>query len=313
MITNDRLIWNVTGQTHQLRVFRGRPTGTPTYQVVREYMTDDSTPEFSGNATIDSYTQSLTAAAGPNQADPNKITPASTAGLIAGQRYLLHEASTGMQEWVTPTEIESSYLRVRNGLRNNYTTAATLDSTYLSFTVDSTFITSKVKVNVQPDPNPGYRVRWSYTVGSTTEYAYTFFTVVRAKMPHNVDVGDVTPRAHGLVEAMPAEFIGEQLRPVIDSAYQVVQADLAACDVNPDAFRDTQVIDELTIRATLMLLAQGGWKPLGYQTIAEYYKVVSDDYHRFLEKRIQVVLKPRISFGIAGEAELVFAEPGWSK
>lgn len=310
MRTNDRLIYGVTGQTHAYRVTQGRPSSA-SYFVIREYMTDDSTPEFSGTAAIDSYTQSLTAAAGPSQADPAKITPASTTGIVSSQLYLLHE--NAMQEWVAPIEVETGFIRVRNGLKNNFTTAAILDSTQLTLTVDPTFITSKVKVNVQPDPNPGYRVVWTYVVSGVTYVAYSFFTVVRSRMPHSVTVQDVSMRAHGLNEGMPSEFLAEQLRPVIDAAYQRVQADLATCDLNPDAFRDTQVIDEMTIRATLVLLAEAGWRPLSYQTISEYYKVVADSYDRFFEQRIKVALKPRIAFGIAGEAEQVFAEAGWSK
>ncbi len=335
MRVNDRILYNVPNQTHLFRVHQGRPDASPapTCFVSREYMTDDATPEWCAAGavvngitypagglvvdaivvTADTYTQSLTSAAGPGQSDPAKIIPASTSGLVTdgSRQYQIRE--NAMKEWVTLNEVESGYVRARNSLKNNYTTAAVLESTYLSLAISNVWIASKVKVNVQPDPNPGYRVIWTYYVNGVQYTAYSFLTVVRARMPHSVIPSDIAARAHGFMDTMPVEFRAEDGRPLIDAAYAVVQADMATFDVNPDAFRDTQLVDEMVILKTLALLADGGWKPLGYSTLAEYRKTTHDNYDRFVEQRLKVSMKPRIAFGIAGEAETVFAEPSWSK
>jgi hypothetical protein len=141
---NVALMFNVLGQTLNHRVIQGRPTAA-TFQVFRNYAVDEGTAEFSGSATIDSVNTTVNVASGAAQTDPQKISLASTAGIVTGRKYLLSEVS--LQEWLEPMEVQPTYIRVRFPLANNYTTAALFQSTVISAAVDATFIQTLGKVS----------------------------------------------------------------------------------------------------------------------------------------------------------------------
>lgn len=77
-------------------------------------------------ATVDSYSQALTATAGAGAADPRKISVASTAGLAVGRQYLL-TATNGQRELVTcDSVVADSYIRTRVPLVGTFPVGSTL-------------------------------------------------------------------------------------------------------------------------------------------------------------------------------------------
>lgn len=303
------ITWNVTGQQLTLRAPNGRPTAA-TFQVFRNYTSDDGTPEFSGAATIDAPNTTVSASSGPAQADPQKLSLASTAGIVTGRKYLLSE--NALQEWVEPIEVRASYIRVRHPLKNNYTTAATLVSTWITAAVDAAFVADLSKLSDLTDMQADYRVRWSITVGGQTVVAHSFFDVVRAEARHSVDVDDVNARAPGLVDSLPTEYRSEDGRALVDAAWRALRAHFAALAIDVNSLRDDEVIDELVILRALRVLAEGGWHPKGIEWGA-YLELVTSNYDRFFEQHFAVTVKHR------QQEESVFADsrtrpaPFWSK
>lgn len=309
MRSTSNVIYGITGQTLEYRVPQGRPTSA-TGEVFYDTGTDDSTPLWTFTATVDSVNTTLTAASGLGQTDATKLNVSPTS-FVTTRKYLISEAS--MKEWITPAQIAAAAVYARHPLQNAYTTSATVVGTTLIATVDSTFIADASYISDQKDQNPGYRVRWEIVVGSTTTVAYTFFDVVRSIVTHQVDIEDINARAPGLMDTLPIDYRTEQGRPLLDAAWQSVQAKLASIGVDTDALRDDQILDELVVLRSLCILALGGWRPSTYDSVGAYLAAVTEEYNTFLEQHFSVTLKHRIAEGTSGAADTVHAQPFWSK
>lgn len=293
------IIYNVTGQTLILRAMEGQPSSA-TFAVYPDYADDDATAEFSGSGTVDTVSTTVSAASGPSQADPQKLSLTSTTSIVTGRKYLLAENS--LKEWVEPISIHSGYIRVRHPLQSDYTTAATFKGTTVTATVDATWVADEGNISDHLDPNPDYRVRWEYVVSGTTYVAYTFFDLARATIGTQVDIDDVNARAPGLYDTMPVEYRADQGRSLIDAAWRSVQAVFASMGVDTDAVRDNQVLDELVIMKALHVLAMGGWKPLGFD-LPDYVEATRVQFDRFLEQHFSVAPKHRLAMGTGGGVE----------
>src|SRR5689334_5792748 len=137
MRTIAALTLNVLGQQLALQVPNGRPSAA-TFDVFRNYTSDDATPEFTGAAVVDAPNTTVSASSGPTEIDPQKLSLASTTGIVTGRKYLVSE--NAVQEWVEPVEIRAGYIRTRHPLKNSFTTAATFVSTWITGAVDAAFI-----------------------------------------------------------------------------------------------------------------------------------------------------------------------------
>jgi hypothetical protein len=281
------LTFEALGQTLETLVRNGRPTSA-TFEVFRQYDDDEADAAFSGSATVDSPNTTLSGAAGPTQADPYRLPLTSTAGLVAGKRYLLSQNS--LQEWLTLSEVGSGYARALEPLQNAYTSGATFQSTWLSAAVDATFIQDLDNLSDLLDTTPDYRVKWTIVVGGATVVAYTFFDVVRAVMSHAVEISDLDDAAPGLLHTLPVHHRADAGRRLISRAWSSVRAELLVSGVDINAIREEEVLDELVILRGLLALAEGGWSPPGMDK-ADYLRDRTDKWDRFLEKHFKVVLK----------------------
>jgi hypothetical protein len=310
MRTTASILYGIASQTLSHRVLAGRPTSA-TFKVFNDYAGDDDTTEFSGSASVSAVSTTVSSASGPSQADPTKISLTATTSVTTSEKYLIAEGSR--YEWVQPVEIVSgSYIRVRYPLKNDYTTAATFVGTTLSAAVDDTWAADLGNVSDQLDPNPGYRVRWAILVGGVTTVEYSYFDLVRAAVSHSVDVDDLSIRAPGYFDSIPTDYRVEQGRPIIEAAWQAVQAKLAAMSIDTDALRDSQLLDELVLLKSLCMIARGGWAP-GAFSLPDYIKVTQDDFDRFIEQHLQVARPHTLAEGTSGAAENVPVKSYWSK
>jgi hypothetical protein len=310
--TTTDIIYNVTGQTLTYRVLQGQPSSA-TYIVLEDTSDDDATAEFSGSATVDSVSTTVDVTSGLGQVDQHKISLAATTSIAVGTKYLISDNSK--KEWVEPIEIVSAdYIRVRHPLRNSYSTSATFVGTTISAAVDSTWVAAEENISDHLDPNPDYRVRWAYVVSGVTYIAYSYLDLVRSTVTHQVDIEDLNARAPGLHDTLPFEYQSQQGRSLIDSAWRATQAKLASLQIDTDAIRDDQFIDELVILRSLYMLAMGGWKPLGMSS-SEYIAETRTDFERFIEQHIQVTLKHPLASGSSAGVEIVNRPPSpiWSK
>jgi hypothetical protein len=268
--------------------------------------------EFEGSVTVDTVSTTVDATSGQGQADPQKLNLTATTGIVTRRKYLLSEGSK--QEWVEPIEIVSAdYIRARHPLRNTYTTAATLVGTSMTATVDSTWVAAEENLSDISDPNPDYRVLWSFVVGGVTYRQYSFFDLVRSAVGHQVDISDLNAYAPGLADSLPTEYKVEQGRPLLDAAWRSAKAKLRNPSINTDALRDSELVDELVIYSALVVLAVGGWRPAAYDSAADYLAVVQPQYDRFFEQNFVVTLKTPLDTGNTGAAEPVAPKPFWSK
>lgn len=309
-LTTD-IVYGVTGQTLEHRVMQGRPTSA-TFDVLDEFSSDDDTSEFSGSATVDSVTTTVSTASGRSELDPQKIFLTSTSAVSVDRKYLISEGSK--QEWVQPIEIVTDdYIRVRYPLKNDYTTAATFVGTTITAAIDATWVADEGNLSDHLDPNPSYRVRWEIVVSGATYVAYSFFDLVRAPVRHQIDIDDIQARAPGLHDSMPTEYESEQGRPLVETAWRAVKAKLAAHNIDVDAFRNDEILDELTILKALRILAGGGWKPLAYDSVGQYVVDTERDFETFFQQHISVTQKSRLAADTGGGAQKVTALPFWSK
>lgn len=320
------LTFNVTGQSLTYRVLKGRPT-SGTFAVYRDTVDDTQTPEFSGSVTTDTVNTTVSQASGRSQTDPKILYVSSTAGIVTGRKYLLSENSR--KEWLEPLEIGTGYIRVRNPISNDYTTAGTFVSTYISAAVDSTWIANAnnitwysamwwstahygVQIGETVDPFPGYRVLYTLTVSGVTYTEYDFFDIVRAPVQHHVDMEDVNARAPGLVATLPAEYQSEDGQPLVESAWRAVRAHLVAVGIDPQAMRDNEALDELVTLRALRILAEGGWSPAKMDKVA-YIQLTTGNYTNFFETHVGAVMKARTAAGAGGAATYATPLPFFRK
>lgn len=303
--------YGVTGSTVELRVLQGRPTAA-TFAVFADYAGDDDTAEFSGTATITDPSTTVDAASGVGQSDPRKLNLAATTGIALSRKYLLSES--GRSEWVEPIEIVSAdYIICRHPLQHAYSSSATLVSTTITAAIDNTWAAAEENLSDHLDPNPDYRVRWAVTVGGVVVPMYSYFDLVRAEVTTGIDAGDLNDRVPGLIDTLPIEYKADNGASMIASAYRAVKAKLAAHAIDVDAFRNDEVLDELTILKSLRVLAGGGWKPLGYDSVGQYVVDTERDFETLFQQLVSVTLKPRLATGTSGGADRVVAQPFWSK
>lgn len=301
----------VTGQTVELRVLQGRPTAA-TFSVFHDYAGDDDTAEFTGTATIADPSTTVDATSGDGQTDPQKINLTATTGIVTTRKYLISEGSK--QEWVQPIEVVTNdYIRVRHPLKNSYTTAATFVSTTIAAAIDSTWVADEANLSDHLDPNPDYRVRWAVTVAGVVYPLYSFFDLVRSPIAHEIDLDDLDARAPGIVDGMPTQFRVEQGRPLVNSAWRAVKAKLAAHNIDVDAFRNDDVLDELVMLKALNVVAMGGWRPLGYDSVSQYVADTDRAFETFFQQHVGVVQRSRLASGTSGGADVVRSVPFWSK
>ncbi len=309
MRSTTDIVFGVTGQSLAYRVPQGRATSA-TFKVFDAFADDDATADFSGSATVDSVTTTLTATSGDGTTDATKVN-LSTTSIVIGKQYLLAEGQRN--EWVEPVQVETGYFYARHPLKGSYTTAATFVGTTITAAVDATWVAATANLSDHMDQNPSYRVRWEVLVGSSTYVSYTYFDLVRAAVTHQVDADDINTRAPGYFDQIPIEYRAEQGRPVIDSAWRSAQADLTRLQIDTDAIRDDQFLDELVIRRTLCVLAMGGWRPAGFASVNEYIEATTTSYDRFLEQHVQATLTHKLATGSGGGAEIVAPKAYWSK
>ncbi len=308
MRSTSSLFYNVTGQTLAFRAMEGRPT-SGTVSVFFDFAGDDGTALWTATATVDSVSTTLTATSGLGQSDPSLINVSPT-GIITGRKYLLAENS--VQEWISPVKVSAASVTARHLLKNIYTTAATLVSTVMTVTVDATFIANILYISDQADPNPTYRVRWTYVVSGVTYVQYSFFDVVRSKIGPHVDIDDLDARAPGIADALATDDATEQGRPLIDAAWQAVQADCASLGLDTDAIHNDQILDELVLLRSLSMWAMTGQHPTGIDA-GSYIALTTTAYNRFLEQHFKAVQSSNLARGTTGAAETVIATPYWGK
>ena len=300
------IIFNVTLQTVEIFVWQPRIAAPlqPSAGAVSVFAAtagDDDTAEWTAVGTVDTPNTTVDAASGDGQANPRRLAIASTAGLQIGRKYLLKEES--MYEWVEPQRIVTNdFIECRHALKNAYTTAATLQSTYITAVVDATWIADEANISEHIDPDPGWRVRWDVTAGGITYIEYDYFDVVRGLVVPKITIDDVAARWRGLVDSLGPAYRVDRGRSVLLSATRILRSQLHAIDVNDAALRESDVIDEYATLIATRLFAQGGNAPPGWE-VRDFYVVAKDLEDKFYERHFLVTSHHNLARGSSGAAD----------
>lgn len=283
MRTNESIIYGVTGQNLNVRFIQGRPTAV-SFAVYLDTTDEDGTPEFSGTATIDSFSSTITTATGYTSANATALALASTTGMVSGRKYLL--AGSQQREWVEPVRIESLAVTARHPLAGDYLSGATLVSTYATALVDATWVATLGKLSDIGNPWPDYRIKWTATISGATVVEYGYFDLVRTIVNYGIDIESVNLRAPGLRNSMPTEYARDAGATLLQSSWLSLQANLAAIGMVTDSMRDAQFIDEAMTLKALAILAAGGWHPLGIEW-QSYYDATREAFGTFINQHLQ--------------------------
>jgi len=309
----EDIVFGITGQTLAYRVLSGKPT-SGTFKVFDDTEGDDATtPEFSGSVTVDTTSTTVDEASGPSQSDPRELHVAATTGLVLGRLYLLAENS--LSEWVEPIEIKAAdSIICRHPLKRDYTTAATLKSTYYTVAIDPTFVADEDKISSPLDPLPRWRMRADVVNASAAhEIHYIFFDLVRAQIGHSVVMSDLDARWPGLMRALPADHQKDSGSALIDAAWKSFRADLIAIGMNDTGMRDLEGVDEALVLKLRTILAAGGMAPAGW-TAEPFYRLAREEYDAYFEANYKVRLARAVATSTDGGADRDhLTMPIWSK
>lgn len=291
----------------------------------------DNAADFSPTVTIDAVSTTVDQASGYSQTNRRTLYVASTSGISTSTLYLLSNGS-GQRELVTPIKVATDdYVTVEQDLAYDYTATAT--STFkgvrLSAPVDATWVANEANINGGPAQitaatltqydifgnysvqgrRTSYKVVWSYTVASIARRHYTYLRLVRQKPHHNVTLRDLMKYWPDIAEDEEAEVRGQQFRYAIDAAWDRVRADLVTEGYRPEQIRDTELIDQLVIRAALQVVAMSGKAPPARDVEAWIVERTQD--YRSLFGRAISTLKADIDQGAEGAVTVTPFKPLW--
>lgn len=164
-----RLVYGAGAQTirHTPRTSSGLASvvASATYSIAdlrRSIGASDRVIQASTAATIDSVSTTIAAAAGPNTADPRKVTVTSATGIAAGGLYLLTHASTGFSEPVRVQAVTGAVLLLAAPVTASYAIGATFKGLAISGTFPSATANDEALFENGGGP---YVIAWTYTAG----------------------------------------------------------------------------------------------------------------------------------------------------
>lgn len=143
-------------------------SGTPSYTIVDLRLHEDDAERAIVASTItavDTATEALTAAAGPAQSNPQRITVADTSGFVEGHSYLLSEG--GQTELVKVRSIDSSngYIYTETDIRRPWTTSANLVGVEISAAFPDAEAADDDAIEEGGGP---YGIVWTYVIDGRT-------------------------------------------------------------------------------------------------------------------------------------------------
>jgi hypothetical protein len=237
-----------------------RPLTSITSVAIYELDADDTgvaEVATNGSAAVDTATEATTAAAGSDQADPQALTVASTAGFVAGRRYQI--AKAGVSESFELESIGSGSLRVRRPLLNAYASGATLSAPYrATIAMLDAWTADLSNLSANTNPNPRYRARVVAVAADTSEtfIFYVNFDLVPLLVLPRVDPLDVENAYPGWLDALPTDDRATQGRYLIAEASRLLRADLFRHGVADRGLRNAEVHARLTIARTMWLTVE---------------------------------------------------------
>jgi len=322
----QQIIFGETGQTLIWDAPEGRASAVNGVQVWRSLTGDLGTVESAttGSASIDAVNTTVDAASGPAAANPRKLNVAATTAMVVGRRYLV-TAATGESEWILVTEIKASdYVICAHPLHNDYVNADSVVGTRLSISVHSTFVadTSKISDGLSAiawpvasgrgmDPNPGYRVRWDYTVATIIRVHDAYFDLVRYAVQHTVQPIDMEALIPNWRDRLPTYHREDEGRRIIDEAARQVRWDFHESGLKLSSLRSHDGLDELVRQKAWLLLERDAVASGAGSTVV--LELAMRTYQSRLDQLVRVSAQLPMSSDTSGRGTIIPARSITSK
>ena len=258
------LIYGRTGQVvpfypPDAEVIAEGAAAAATYSVWRGTQSNEQTPLFTGTATLDAVSTTISGSTGYSQANRRSLTVAATTGFVVGERYLASQVYNSPQREIVTvaTATTATGATVEEDLSFDYPASSTFKGLLQTFTIDATFITTPSNINIwgayqsglifptvlgEGTKAPSFRVRWVYvTGGTTTRESWTTFDVVRKPAKSNLSFQDLRPL---LPEATYREWSsqrGQDFAPQLQFAEERLEIDIRAAGYDQDGVPDQQI------------------------------------------------------------------------
>lgn len=302
--THAALYFNGTGQEIEFyppaaEVLRDGAANAATYSIYRGEQSNDDTPILTGTATLDSTSQTTQNIAGPTAADRAIVQVASGSGIVIGRRYLLtNNSGNGSQRMIVVVRrIAGAFLYHETDIMVEFTLPCTFVGLRQTFTIDSTFIQTASNINTgtagvsltaytgtdAPNVAPPYRVRWSYTTGSTARVSWTTFDVSRAPLQHSATVESIRAMVPDIIWDEWTQQRGMDFAPQLNTSFERVRFDIRMAGYDPNMVTDPMIVDRLVTLAAVARIMRA----LDKDTDGAYEK----DYRNSFEKAIGTGLR----------------------
>lgn len=210
-------------------------------------------------ATLDSYDQTTTAACGPSQTDPRKIT-VTTSGIQVGNVYELADASgDGVTTLVRIVGTGSGYVKTSAPIPTDFASGATLKGVQLS----ASFPDATAADSDYIDADRPLHVRWEYTAVDGRKWIQAQQVRVERRGATDVEHARVEMWIregwYDLIRELPDD--ATTLRNWVNYADRKIRARMMGRNVKPGDFAGGPQYQDLLQLRTLLHMASQGFHP----------------------------------------------------
>jgi hypothetical protein len=220
---------------------------------------DDGADRFivaSGAATLDSYSVTITAGAGPAEANPRLLTHAGATATV-GRTYAI-EAANGQTELFVCDGATATTITSKTPLTGSYATGATVRGVQLS--VDFPALAAADEDLFEGDPP--VRATWTYTAAGTLHKVAELVRLVRNKSSQR-SLGrvetELRARWEELVKQLPNH--SNALRDIVRGCADRLDARLRGRGMDAEALLSGSLGFELLLQRVVLHLAECGYHP----------------------------------------------------
>jgi hypothetical protein len=215
----------------------------------------------SGAATVDTFSQALTAAAGQGQANSRRASLAVTTNLVVGRMYAI-ESDAGALECFQAAGVAAAYVDAAAPFGGSYTTAGRVRGLELTATFPELVADDDDFVE---DDTP-FRVGWTYDVAGRSVTVWEQIRIVRnmAAVRHLAEIEQqLRTTWPGLVKHLSEH--PSSLRQFIEPAARRVDARLRTRGLDPETHLAGPQYVELVAQRTVLQFADNGMFPGGVE------------------------------------------------
>lgn len=262
-----QLVFERASQTLTFEARQGRPSSNGTvslYDTRYARSNTDKNPIVTGTATRTAISTTVTAASGPSESNPKRITCTPPAATKAGDFLLLTDIVNASEapERIRVAGVGGAYIDSVYDLARDYSTGALIESALMTSPAVST-----AWVSEQNNLGSDYEAEWTYTVGGVTYVETSYWDLVRYIAESSVKPLDVLDRYPGFSQFLTVIDMEAYIR----AAQREVDAVLHGLGKIPHRLRGNEFIKHLVIVRTCLCIADSDVKPPGKTSLSEFY------------------------------------------